>query len=201
MALDDEQLQADAEAKIRISDRLGDAWWSLLARGLLAVALGLAALFWPKATIALLVRLVGLYVLFDGVMNLLGAFRARMFGAYLVPGLISVAIGLVLLFWPDVTGRFLMIIVGLWALFQGVTLFIAGRQADSGDPDRGLVISLGTVAAIVGLVLVIWPGTGVVTISWLIAISALLIGALLISFATRIRRVEKRVDNLGRNGD
>lgn len=201
MALDDEQLQAAAEAKIRISDRLGDAWWSLLARGLLAVALGLAALFWPKATIALLVRLVGLYVLFDGVMNLLGAFRARMLGAYLVPGLISVAIGLVLLFWPDVTGRFLMIIVGLWALFQGVTLFIAGRQADSGDPDRGLVISLGTVASIVGLVLVIWPGTGVVTISWLIAISALLIGALLISFATRIRRVEKRVDNLGRNGD
>jgi uncharacterized membrane protein HdeD (DUF308 family) len=44
----------------------------------------------------------------------------------------------ILLFWPDVTGRLLLIIVGIWALFQGATLFWAGRQADVNDPERGL---------------------------------------------------------------
>ena len=91
MPLDKEQLQAAAAgAKARVSDKLGDICWSLLVRGLLALALGIAAIFWPKATLELLVRLVGLYVLFDGIVSLFGAFRARELSAYLVPGLVSV---------------------------------------------------------------------------------------------------------------
>ena len=199
MTIDKEQIQDAASGiKVRISDKLGDVWWSLLARGLLAAALGIAALFWPNSTLALLIRLIGLYVLFDGIVNLFGAFRARVLSAYLAPGLISVALGAILLFWPDVTSRLLLVIVGIWALFQGVILFFAGRQADANDPDRGLAIATGAAAAIVGLVLVIWPGTGVVTISWLIAIAALLIGALLIYLALRLRKVEIRVEHLKR---
>ena len=197
MAQEREQLAAAAAgARARISDRLGDVWWSLLVRGLLAVALGLVALFWPKATLSILVRLIGLYVLLDGVLSLLAAFRARELGTYLVPGLISLAIGLVLLFWPDATGRFLMIIVGIWALFQGVILFLAGRQTDSNDPDRGLTITMGIAAIIVGLVLIIWPGTGVVTISWIIGLAALFLGVLLITFAMRIKGAKKQIAGL-----
>jgi len=199
MPLDQEKLQtAAAGAKARISDKLGDVWWSLLVRGLLAVALGIAAIFWPKATLELLIRLIGLYVLFDGIVSLVGAFRARELGAYLVPGLISVAVGAVLLFWPDVTGRLLLIIVGIWALFQGVTLFWGGRQADPNDPERSLAMTIGGVAAIAGVILLIWPSTASVAISWVIGIAALLVGALLIYLAQRVRQAAKRVDNLGR---
>ena len=53
MAIDKEQIQAAATwAKNQISDKLGDVWWSLLVRSLLAAALGIAALFWPNATFA-----------------------------------------------------------------------------------------------------------------------------------------------------
>ncbi len=202
MPLDKEKLQtAAAGAQARVSDKLGDVWWSLLVRGLLAVALGIAAIFWPKATLELLVRLIGLYVLFDGIVSLVGAFRARELSAYLVPGLISVAIGVILLFWPDVTGRLLLIIVGIWALFQGVTLFWAGRQTDANDPERSLAMTIGGVAAIAGVILVIWPGTGSVAISWVIGIAALLVGALLIFLAQRVRQAAKRVAGLGRGTD
>jgi len=202
MPLDKEKLQtAAAGAQARVSDKLGDVWWSLLVRGLLAVALGIAAIFWPKATLELLVRLIGLYVLFDGIVSLVGAFRARELSAYLVPGLISVAIGVILLFWPDVTGRLLLIIVGIWALFQGVTLFWAGRQTDANDPERSLAMTIGGVAAIAGVILVIWPGTGSVAISWVIGIAALLVGALLIFLAQRVRQAAKRVPGLGRGTD
>jgi uncharacterized membrane protein HdeD (DUF308 family) len=201
MPFDKEKLQtAAAGAQARVSDKLGDVWWSLLVRGLLAVALGIAAIFWPKATLELLVRLIGLYVLFDGIVSLVGAFRARELSAYLVPGLISVVIGVILLFWPDVTGRLLLIIVGIWALFQGATLFWAGRQADANDPERGLAMTIGAVAAIAGVIFVVWPGAGSVAISWVIGIAALLIGALLIYLAQRVQQAAKRVDNLGRGG-
>ena len=175
---------------IQISKNLGEIWWSLLVRGLLAAMLGLAALLWPAVTLALLIRLIGLYVLFDGIISLVGSVRSRLRGAYFAPGLISVVIGLILLFWPDVTGRLLMVIIGLWALFHGVLLLLASRYFDLVDPDRVLVFTIGTAAVIFGLVLVIWPSTGVIAISWTIAIAALLIGALLISLSLRLRRSE-----------
>jgi uncharacterized membrane protein HdeD (DUF308 family) len=201
MPLDKEKLQsAAAGAQARVSDKLGDVRWSLLVRGLLAIALGIAAIFWPKATLELLVRLVGLYVLFDGIVSLVAAFRAREFSAYLVPGLISVLIGVILLFWPDVTGRLLLTIVGIWALFQGASLFWAGRQADASDPERGLAMTIGAIAAIAGVIFVVWPGAGSVAISWVVGIAALLIGALLVYLAQRVQQAAKRVDNLGRGG-
>ena len=44
--------------------------------------------------------------------------------------------------------------------------------------------------------MLIWPGTGVVAISWIIALVALLFAALLIFLALRLRRFKKRVDKL-----
>jgi uncharacterized membrane protein HdeD (DUF308 family) len=199
MELDKEKLQNVAtQARDRLSDKLGDVWWFLLIRGLLAVAVGVAALFWPKATLVLLIRLIGLYVLFDGIVSLFGVYRTRELGSNLASGLISVVIGVILLFWPDVTGRLLLVIVGIWALIQGGVLFLAGRQTEANDPERSLKMTIGVGAAIVGLILFIWPGTGAVAISWAIGIAALLIGALLIYLALRLRQVNQRVDNLKR---
>ena len=195
MTLDKEQLQtAVAGAQLRISDKLGDIWWSLMIRGLLALGLAIAAFFWPQATLSLVIRLIGLYVLIDGVLNLVWAFRIREFGAYLVPGLISLAVASILLFWPALTGRLLLTIVGIWLLFQGGMLFLAARQSYSDDPDRGITMGIGVVTAVIGLVLVIWPGSGVVAISWVIGSAVLIIGVLLIFLALRLRQVEKRLD-------
>ena len=55
---------------------------------------------------------------------------------------------------------------------------------------------MGAVVTVVGLVLLIWPGTGVVVISWIIALAALLFAALLIFLALRLQRLKKRVDEL-----
>jgi uncharacterized membrane protein HdeD (DUF308 family) len=61
-------------------------------------------------------------------------------------------------------------------------------------------MTVGAVAGIAGLIFVIWPGAGSVAISWLIGIAALLIGALLIYLAQRVRQAAERVDSLGRGG-
>ena len=197
MTTEKERLRAAGiQVRARVGDKLGDVWWSLLIRGLLALALAVAALFWPEATLILLIRLIALFALADGVMGLVGWLRTRDLAAHLAPAVISIAVGLILLFWPDLTGRLLLTILGLWALFQGVMLILAGFQAGPDDPDRGPAMTIGAVAAIVGLVLVIWPGTGVVTLSWAIGIAALLIGGSLVYLALRLRRIDKRVENL-----
>ena len=37
---------------------------------------------------------------------------------------------------------------------------MSGRRLQQDDPNRGLLIILGSVAAVVGLVLIVWPGSG-----------------------------------------
>ena len=71
---------------------------------------------------------------------------------------------------------------------------------DRGDENRWLVAVAGIVIALVGVVFIAWPKSGVVAISWLIAIGALIVGALLIFLATRLKGFKKRVDSIGKDG-
>ena len=76
-------------------------------------------------------------------------------------------------------------------------MFLSGRSAEQNDPNRGLLLTMGTVLAVIGLVLIIWPGAGAVTISWLVAALAFVVGAMLVFLALRLRQVKQRVDKLG----
>ena len=194
-----EQLrQAAARMQGRISDRLGEVWVSYLLRGLVALALGMGALFWPKATIALLVQLVGIFAVLNGVASLFSAWQARLPGSYWLPAWLSLAVGAVLLFWPGVTVHLLFIIVGIWALVQGGSLWLMARETAANDPDRGLLTGIGVAGVLVGLVLAFWPGTGAVAISWVIAALALSVGGVLVYLALHMRTAGQRINNLRR---
>jgi len=188
---------AAAGLQNRVSAKMGDIWWAFLIRGLIALALGVSALIWPKLTLGVLIRLIGVYALLDGAAGVIGGLRSRDVQSYLLPALVSLAVGAILLFWPGLTVKWLLIILGGFALLQGASLFLAGRSAQADDPNRALLASSGAVLAVIGLVLIVWPGAGAVTISWLVAALAFVIGALLTFLALRLRRVKLRVDSLG----
>jgi uncharacterized membrane protein HdeD (DUF308 family) len=176
----------------RVSDKLGNIWWAFMTRGVLAAALGLCALFWPGASLTILMRLVGVFCLLDGVTGLIGAFRTAERGAHLLQALLGLVVGVLLLFWPEGSVRTLLVIFGIWALLTGLSQIWAARQPEvSGE--RGAMTTLGWIAATAGLILIVWPGTGVVAIGWMIALAALLIAALLIWLALRFKRLEARV--------
>jgi len=190
--------QVASRTQVRMSDRLGGLWLGYLLRGLLALALGIGALFWPSATVELLVRLVGIFAILNGSASLFSAYQARMPGSYWVPGWLSLGVGALLLFWPGVTVHLLFLILGIWATFQGSSLWLMARQAAKDDPDRGLLSGVGAVVALVGLVLIFWPATGAVAISWVIAALALLVGFMLVYMALHLHRARQGVSNMRR---
>ncbi len=171
--------------------RLGELWWTFMLRGVLAAVLGLGALIWPSVSLAILIRLVGLYCLADGVAGLVGAFRTSERGANLVQALVGIAVGALLLLWPGGSIRTLLVVFGAWALVTGVSQIVVARRA-AVEGERSVMTTIGGVAAILGLILIIWPGTGVVAISWVIAVAALLLAALLIFLALRLKRLQAR---------
>jgi uncharacterized membrane protein HdeD (DUF308 family) len=180
----------------RVSAKLGDIWWAFMLRGAFAGVLGIFALIWPTPTFTILTRMIGLYCLADDLPGLVGALRASDRGTCLPQAVVSLAVGGVLLFLPSTSVRTLLMVFGGWALFTGVSNILAARRANMEDTDRGLTTTMGGAVAVIGLVLLIWPGTGVVAISWIISLAALMLAALLIFLALRLKRLKKRVDKL-----
>jgi len=178
-----------------VSDRVGDIWWSFLLRGIFAVVLGLFALFWPTLSLSILIIGIAVFCIVDGIMALVFAFRASAGREYYAQALVSLGIGAVLLVWPEGSLRTILMLFGVLILFMGVNYIMAARQLSASDPDRGLLMALGVVAVVVGAVLILWPGSGVVTISWMIGLAALLLGVLLISLALRFKKLDKRMQS------
>jgi uncharacterized membrane protein HdeD (DUF308 family) len=185
--------QVASAAKQHVSNKLDDIGWWFMIRGILALSLAVVALFWPEKTIGILVKLLGAYLLIDGVIGAVGAFRSGGQRGFPVFAIVSMAVGAILIFWTGISVRFFLTLVGVWALLQGAGIFLSNRSADSDTETRQLFGTVGAVLAVAGLILIVWPGTGIVAISWLIAVVASIIGCVLILIASRLRRLKKRV--------
>lgn len=186
-----------AGAKHRVDAKLGDIWWAILLRGVLALGLAVCAFVWPQQTLGILIKLLGAYFLIDGVIGMVGAYRSGDRGSSFMQAIVSLAIGLVLLFWTGISAKLLLVFVGVWLVLQGIGLFLSSRKIDPTDGERGLMGVIGGVMALIGIVFVVWTNTGVVAISWLIGVGALVIGCLLVYLATRVKRLRTRIDSIG----
>ena len=186
-----------AAAKQRVDAKLGDIWWAILLRGVLALGLAVCAFVWPEKTLGIFVKLLGAYFLIDGVIGAISAYRSGAKASPLMQAIVSLAMGLILLLWTGISGKLFLILVGIWLVLQGINLFLAALRMGSADEQRGLTMAIGVVMAVIGAVFVFWTETGVVAISWLIGVGATVIGGLLIYLATRVKRVRSRIKGAG----
>ena len=97
--------QMAARARDAVGEKLGEIWWAFMVRGILAAVLGLVALFWPTASIGLFLRVVGLFLLADGVTALAVLLRGGDRGSGLIHAIISLGTGAALLFLPGTSAR------------------------------------------------------------------------------------------------
>jgi uncharacterized membrane protein HdeD (DUF308 family) len=189
-----ERVRAAAiEVRTGVSQKLGSIWWSFLLRGLFAIVLGIFALFWPGLSLSVLVLAVGIYCIADGAAGLVGALRHPELREYLAQALIVLGIGGILVFWPGASLRTLLVLLGAAAVIVGIGQILTARRLPADDPERGTVMTIGVAAAIIGLVLALWPGSGVAVISWVIGIAAILIGVFLIYLGSRFKRLDARL--------
>ncbi|AMV32466.1 hypothetical protein VN12_10100 [Pirellula sp. SH-Sr6A] len=183
--------------ELRLKSTLDAIWWTFLSRGLLAFGLAAAALLWPQQTIDVLIKVLGVTILIDGVAIAFGLFRSDDRRQLAIQAIVSLAIGSVLLFWSGITAKILLVFVGTWLVLQGIGLYFASRSMDAADGLRRLVSWVAVIKVLMGIVLVIWPNSGIVAISWLIGLAAIAIGLFMIFLATRIKRFSKRIANAG----
>ncbi|KOS56254.1 HdeD family acid-resistance protein [Rhodococcus rhodochrous] len=171
-------------------------WWLVLIRGILAVLFGVVALVWPGITVWALVVVFGIYAIVDGVVLVYHSIRDRArldgWGWWLAMGLVSIAAGIVALVWPAATALVVLYIIAFYAILFGVTGII-GALSFRKVPNSGWGWSLfaGILAVLLGVVLLIFPGSGIISLIWLLGIYAILFGVLLIIVAFQVRKVAK----------
>jgi uncharacterized membrane protein HdeD (DUF308 family) len=119
------------------SDKAGPvAGYLFLA--LLSVAAGVAALVWPGITAFVLVIWVGAWALTTGIVEAALAFRqgesAGERAGWLLTGVVSIALAVVLFIRPDIGALSLATVFGLFAIIYGassVVLSVRARKAKS----------------------------------------------------------------------
>lgn len=188
---------AAAQARSGLTGRLGHVRRTLLIKAVLIAIAGICVIAWPQATAKYLLWAIAALFIVDGIAGVLSLFNAGERGAYLVQGLISLAVGAVLILWPGATIRTLVLVFGAWAILNGAALLWTLKELDQDAPIREAQKIVGIVLTVVGLVLIFWPGLAAVTLSWLIGIAALLVAAVLFWLSQRMNDIRNRVAGAG----
>jgi len=166
-------------------------WWMLGLRGLLAVLFGLAALLWTGLTVLLLVYIFGAYALVDGVLAVIVSLQARhilrQWWVLLLEGLVGIAAGVVAFAWPAITALALLYLIAFWAIVTGVFEIAAAFSGWLPTQQEWMLGLAGVLSVLLGVILVIRPGVGILSLMWVIGIYALIFGVLLIIRAFQLR--------------
>ena len=168
-------------------------WWAVLLRGVVAILFGAIALVWPGLTLEVLVLFFGAYVLVDGVFAIIAALTHRTghdrWWVLLLEGLVGIAAGIITFFLPGVATLALIYIIALWAIVTGVLEIIAGIGLRKEIQGEWLLAISGIVSLGLGVLLLVFPSAGEVTIIWLIGVYASLFGLMLLGLGLRLRRL------------
>jgi uncharacterized membrane protein HdeD (DUF308 family) len=138
------------------------------------------------------VLLFAAYMLLDGVFAIAaGIFAARRherWGFLVFEGVVDLAAGAIAFIWPLITIVAFVYLMGAWAIVSGALLWRAALQLNL-QRGRWLMGLSGFVSLLWGLLLIVWPFTGAIVLTWWIGAYALIFGVLLLMLAYRLRRL------------
>jgi uncharacterized membrane protein HdeD (DUF308 family) len=98
-------------------------------------------------------------------------------------GILGILFGLICLLTPGLAVEVFVILFAAYMLVDGVFAIVAGIKAARNGERWGLLILEGIVDLAAGLVAVLWPAITLVALIWLIAIWAVVTGALMLAGA------------------
>jgi uncharacterized membrane protein HdeD (DUF308 family) len=166
-------------------------WWSLVIRGLLAIAFGVLTFIWPGITLAVLVLLFGAYALIDGVMNLAGLFTGsrpeERWWALLLEGIAGIAAGLITFFVPGITALALVFVIAAWAFVTGIFELVAAVRLRKQISGEWLLVLSGIASLILGVLFAAVPIAGALAVAFTVGVYAIIFGVLMLSLGLRLR--------------
>jgi uncharacterized membrane protein HdeD (DUF308 family) len=187
-----------AMAQPLIQSTLNRAWWGIVLRGILAIALGVFIIARPLESVAAFALVIAVWALIDGITNIVHAFDLRgqvsQWWLMLVGGIISVVFGILALYdYPVLSLAFAVIWVSWWLLLSGfVAIYIAVLQRSAHLP-WGWTMALGVLSVVAGVYALVYQPATLAAIMGLIAAFGIVGGIFLLIGATRLKSAQQDV--------
>ena len=165
---------------------LSDRWLVLVLRGAIGILLGIAAFACPGLTLFVLVVLFGAYLLVDGVLAVVAGLTGRSW-LLILEGVAGIVAGILTLVWPAITAFVLLVLVAIWAIITGLVELYAAIRLRKVVRNEWLLILGGAASVIFGILLLVRPGPGLLTLIWLVGAYFLVFGVILVALGFRLR--------------
>ena len=160
-------------------------------RGVLAAVLVIVLIVWPEITLGTVIALFAVYCFVDAAVSTARLFMpGRSGGDRLLLGLralVGVGAAVVAIAYPGATVSVMTAVIGIYAVVVGVVeLAGSGRLSRLGFRGTGWLAVSGSLAILTGVLLIVWPSIGAVTLAIVLAVYLTAYGLLLlISAAVR----------------
>jgi uncharacterized membrane protein HdeD (DUF308 family) len=167
-------------------------WWLLLLVGLLSIAAGVIVLLKPSDSLATLAVIVGIFLLADGMLELISSFSRRTSNRGMVAlfGVLTAVIGVLLIRHPIGGVAAVALLIGIWLIAAGVIRIVTASE----EPERqGWHAFAGVLELIAGIVIVATPSIGFATLAILVGIGFILNGIGMTALGWGMRGLRREV--------
>lgn len=179
----------------QLSTILARSWWVLLLRGLAAIAFGIITWTMPGISLTSLILMFGAYTLVDGILGVGTAISGRKgyegWWVLLLWAIIGIGVGIFTLLAPGLTAIALLMYIAGWAIATGVLQIAAAIRLRKEIVGEWWLILAGVASIIFGAFLIAQPGAGILTLLWLLATYAVVLGVLLVLLSFKVRSFSK----------
>ena len=150
-----------------VYQELKSYWWLLLVSGIVSILIGAALLFWPGKTLTVVGFLIGIWMLFFGIMLfLIALFGGEADSRWLLAlvGVTGIVLGIVVMRNPSETIGIIVLIAAIFWIITGLVDVFRGI-GDGDMENRGWVIVGGVIAVLAGAVVLLWPAASVLVLA------------------------------------
>lgn len=166
-------------------------WWLLVVVGVLSIAVGILAVAWPGKTLLLIGWAFGIFLLLSGFADLFAARTAGLSPGLrvlrLLLGMLAIAAGILLVIHPAHSVLTAAWVLGLWFVLHGAGELVRGLKFAE---DRAWNLIFGLIGLAAGIIILVNPKVGIVTLVWIVSIGFILRGIVAIALGTAVRRLQ-----------
>jgi uncharacterized membrane protein HdeD (DUF308 family) len=153
----------------------------MVFQGVLTLLFGVAVVFWPGLTLAILIYLVGAYLLVSGIghvfVGLSNLVHEKYWFLNTVLGLAEVGFGIYVLRHPHETFTLFIGLLGFILIIRGVIQLVTALLDTSGEMNnRGMTVFMGLFAAVVGIIILDQKVAAGIAFVWVLGVYAIVAG-------------------------
>jgi uncharacterized membrane protein HdeD (DUF308 family) len=171
-------------------------WWVFLVGGIASVIFGVLAFINPGIALLVLAMFFAATVLVDGAFNIAGSIQNRDKDGWwimLLLGILGLVVGGYALLNPPVSMMAFILLVAFEAILLGVFTVMLGYKVRQATSREWILYVTGALSILFGVMVIANPSVGGLSIVYVIAAWAIVIGTLKIFFGFKVKNLPERI--------